>query len=329
VKAIAVAAIHPPREDRTAKAPSDGRLEERPPEEKKASPMRPEEQEEEPPTRPPEVRRPPASRPAESEVDRLVKRLKDKDTRKAAACALAMMGKKGRPAARALCECIVATRGDTREALLEALEKVHPRLHKHVLTLLVDKNSYNYTNASQAIAHLGEDGTAAVPILLAHARWAAEEEAGADGSFMLRSWNDNMLDMDIRALTQLAGTEPHVIKFISKMVTFPDSVTPHYRGHTVRPLAVAALQAIGKKEPKLRKGLVPTILRGLKVNFPGSTTRDTTTTLAAIRALGDFGSDAKAAVAALKKEKLNPDQQIREAAIAALAKIEKDDKDDD
>jgi hypothetical protein len=45
-----------------------------------------------------------------------------------------------------------------------------------------------------------------------------------------------------------------------------------------------------------------------------------------MRALGAFGPDAKEAVPALRKDKLDSNKEIREAATAALASIEKADK---
>jgi HEAT repeat protein len=96
-------------------------------------------------------------------------------------------------------------------------------------------------------------------------------------------------------------------------------VYSYFAGYQVRPLAIASLLAIGKDNPKLRKALVPALLAGIN-------DRDVRTTLGAIRVLGEFGPGAKEAVPALKKAKLNPTQQIREAATAAIARIEKEDK---
>jgi hypothetical protein len=71
-------------------------------------------------------------------------------------------------ASRALCRGSLNSEGDTRDALLDALEKVDPSLLKHLVTLLVDKAPTKHVRASQAIGKL-EGGGAAVPILLAHA----------------------------------------------------------------------------------------------------------------------------------------------------------------
>jgi hypothetical protein len=348
-KAVASAAAHPPADDDEQapraedKEPKARRSEEKRRDYKRTS--RRVEEEEEESTRPadasterPKTGQPqdgdrpkrPAPKAPESEVERLEKRLKDREQRVAAARALAKMGKRGRLAARSLCQAIVEETGETRTILLETLEKIHPDLHRHVVPLCVDENSYNHMAASRGIRALEKDGIGGLPILLAHARWAAGESDGPYRLFAGQWQNENMLSEDLRSLASLAPTDSDVIKLLSKMVTWPDPENrQYYRGRGVRPLAIELLRTIGIKHDKLRKELVPALVRGLKDMRSERVFRERTTMLAAIRALGDFGPDAKEAVPALKKEKLNPDQNVRDTVTSALAKIEKTDKDED
>jgi hypothetical protein len=119
-----------------------------------------------------------AARPADEpdpEVKRLMRTVADSAnppaTRVAAARKIGALGEeKGLPAARALCQAATAP-GQVRTAALEALEKVHPRLYPHVVTLIADNDSNHHYQALGAIAKMGEEAGPAVPVLQAHLKF--------------------------------------------------------------------------------------------------------------------------------------------------------------
>src|SRR5262249_31296725 len=92
---------------------------------------------------------PSAADAIDAEVKQLMKTVADSTngaaTRINAAKKLREIGEeKGKPAARALCQMAVPP-GQARRAALDALEKVHPKLFPHVMTLIVDdESSYQY-----------------------------------------------------------------------------------------------------------------------------------------------------------------------------------------
>lgn len=77
------------------------------------------------------------------------------------------LGEKGRPAARILCQAMLDKQQAVRVAASNALEKVHPDLHPHAVTLAVDNNFENHMRAVNAISSM-ERGEAAAPIILYH-----------------------------------------------------------------------------------------------------------------------------------------------------------------
>jgi HEAT repeat protein len=229
------------------------------------------------------------------------------------------MGERARPAARDLCEAATDASESVRQAALEALEKVHPALHKNVLVLLVDDNSSNHIRASRAVAALGKDGAPAVPVLLAHVRWNCSTERDPQRAvFRIRYFDDDMLVADIGALGTVAPDEPAVVNTLVELTRFTDQFGGGYR---VRPAAVGALLEVGKAYPGRRKQLVPALVAAL--DFRVNERHDEATCLAALAALGAFGPDAREALPALKKLKLSPRMTVREAAAVALGRIEK------
>jgi HEAT repeat protein len=253
--------------------------------------------------------------PDDAAIARLVKALKSDNARERirAAEQLGAMREAGRPAARGLCEAALDTREAVRQAALEALEKVHPALHKPVLTLLVDKDHQNQIKASRTIAALQEGGKAAVPVLLAHMELLKSRP----------SWTSLEAREDIATLVKIAPDEQPVIKVLIELATIRGASDQAY---TSRIAAVSGLGDIGKSRPEKRKQIVPVLIVAL--DFPDRFVReehwhDQQVCLAAIQALGNFGPDAKNAIPELKKLKLNPEMRIREAATAAQEKIEK------
>jgi HEAT repeat protein len=231
---------------------------------------------------------------------------------------------RARPAARALCEATVDPSEAVRRAALEALEKVHPELYKRVVVLLVDANPHNHTQASGALRGMGKDAEAATPVLLAHLRLhSGPPRPNQDTIFGLKYPYADSARADIGALAKLAPTDPEVIKLLMDLSEHLPANNPFYGGQ-VQLSAVEALREIGKNYPEQRKRIVPALIAaaGEEDRRRGFGAQQS---LAAIRALGDFGPDARAAVPALKKLKLHPEDAIRQAASSALEKIERPD----
>jgi hypothetical protein len=261
----------------------------------------------------PADRTPRRTPPPKTELDRLIEQLKTEktDDRVAAAERLRKMGEKARPAARALCEAIVSSSEPLRRAALEALEKVDPTLYKQVVLLVVDENAYNHVQASNALAAMGAEGAAAVPVLLAHAKKVSATNY----------LNESMLIADIAALAKLGAGESAVVELFKELTKFQKA---NRGGWQVRPAAINALVAAGKAQPTRRKELVPVLVAATAESPDIFGRHDEATCLAAIKALGEFGPDAKAAVPRLKDLKLSSSMMIRDGARAALEKIEKD-----
>jgi len=264
----------------------------------------------------PAERAPKRSPPPKTELDRTIEQLKSekRDDRVAAAERLRKMGEKARPAARALCEAIVSPSESVRRSALEALEKVDPALYKQVVLLVVDENVYNHVQASNALSVMGVEGAAAVPVLLAHAKKVYSVEYDFP--------HVEVLIADIAALAKLGPGEPEVVELFKELTKFQKDRFGRYRGWQVRTVAISALVATGKAQPDRRKELVPVLVAATEST--DSRQQDETTSIAAIKALGEFGADAKAAIPALKKLKFSSSMPVREAARAALDKIEKD-----
>lgn len=106
-----------------------------------------------------------------ADVDGLIKQLSGRDpVTKIAACEeIAAMEKRGLPAGNALCELMVTEKqaSDVWQAASDALEKVAPEVHPHVLTILLngDKRGQARLGAAVAISQQTEQGPAALPVL--------------------------------------------------------------------------------------------------------------------------------------------------------------------
>jgi hypothetical protein len=159
---------------------------------------------------------------------------------------------------------------------------------------------------------MGTEGVAAVPVLLAHAKKISSAEYSIEG----------MLIADITALSKLGPGEPEVVELFKELTKYrKDHRFGGVHGQ-VRTAAIDALVATGKAQPRQRKELVPVLIAATDVTALERFGQ--TTCLAAIKALGEFGPDANAAIPKLKDLKLSSSMQVRDAARAALDKIEKD-----
>jgi hypothetical protein len=271
------------------------------------------------------VPKPDTPPPKEEDPDKtlladLVKALKTKGKRVSAAQKLAKMGSKGRPAARAICEALLGANKEEGPALVEALEKVHPDLAKHVLTLFVDTEYQHRWDAIRAIGQMKESGKPAAPVLIAHARNAMRGRTGGSSKSRFYALDFNLVDEDIRALGAIGSTEAGTIAFLGEIVRIKDPS----RGY-LGAVACTTLGHLAKADPKMRKAVVPHLIAGLAL-LERSGMVQPEMCLASIRVLSDLGDDAAPALPDLRKLRLCAVKEVREGAAEAVRTLEKTDK---
>lgn len=271
------------------------------------------------PDKPRAPEKPPA---AEKPLDRLVRRLREgpRGDQILAAQEIGKLGEEGKPASRALCVAAVNDREEVRLAALEALEKVNPTLHKHVVRLLVDGNFQRQLDATHALAKMPKDALPATPVLLARCQKHRPSPLYAPTYRV-------MLVEDLKTLVALAPDDREVITMLMSICS--DKNPKHYVSLEMREAAVQGLLAIGKAHPRLRKEMVPGIIAAVSGRSPtpgappGAPPDAYAASVVAIAALGEFGADARDAIPMLNKLKLSPEEGVRDAATAALEKIRK------
>jgi hypothetical protein len=190
-----------------------------------------------------------------------------------------------------------------RSAVGSQLEKAHPALYRHVVTLLVDTNDLNRIQASEAIGAMGSAGKPAVPVLLKHLDNLAKLPAGQPQGIGLAV-------ADIGALGKIAPDEPVVLQTLLDLTTF--QMQDHDDDNAVRAAAVNALRDVGRSQPSRRKQIVPVLVNVAEGSQGDPSERPMC--VAALDALGSFGPDAAAAIPALRRIKLSPDMGLRQAA---------------
>jgi HEAT repeat protein len=231
-------------------------------------------------------------------LEPLVKDLKNKrpEYRLKAIEKLAEMGTSAREAGGALVDCIVTDRSQTvREAAIEALEKVDPAVHKHVVTLLFDSSEQAKRTAVSALGDMGTRGKAALPALLLH--YQNEVLRGYDAV--------NALVAVVRVAPDNRATVQVVLEAVSMPPLGGDRGT---RLFLLRSKAIGLLKDL-KLEPKQ---VVPALIAALN---------DGTCRVQAIQELGKLGPEAKVALPILTRLKLDSSGQVPEAAAAAIDAI--------
>jgi HEAT repeat protein len=230
-------------------------------------------------------------------VSLLTKQLKDRDPKKRsdAAKELGALGAKAREAARPLCEACIDASSRVSVASIDALEKIRPDLHKHLVTILVDSNTTKHEQAFNALAQLKDEANTVTPILLAYlgrASIANHVYSGPPITCM------NCLDA-------VASDDPTILTPLTRLA----------RQHPGTPLAahcIYSLSRLGEAQPDLRKKVYPTLTAALATNCR----------LEAIRGLARLGPDAKDALPLLQKLRFDSEEAVRNAAVAAIEKIQ-------
>jgi outer membrane biosynthesis protein TonB len=274
-----------------------------------------------------------------------VKALKDRraQERLRAVEELGKLKEAARPAARALCETLVSDSAPAvRQATLDALEKICPELHAPVVVLAVEASPEKHAKAARDVAALGEQGQAAVPVLLSHLRLAPTRFPYQAATLMAE---------DAQVLGQIAAEEVAVQKTLLELTRLTLTL-PGQRGDIGGSVRAAALQAVSDlldKRPEEAKHVLPGLLtatrgmtdpevRGQAIGLLGKVAEnhpDLRRQIAAaflimakagdtrvVPQFGKCGRDAQDALPLLKKFKLHPVETVRREANEAIEQIE-------
>jgi HEAT repeat protein len=224
-----------------------------------------------------------------------------------AANELAKLGEAAKPAARALCFAATGDSQEVRLAALEALDKVQPALVQPITTLLVDpRNSYQ---AAQQIAAMGESANPSVPVLIWHARQDVTNNAA----------------VDIRALARIGPKDPEAVRAI---IGYGQAAVGRHEDSRKgsKTAALTALGELSENRGTLRQEIVMCLVKVLpqcETEYEFADFYLGSPLIAAIKSIGEYGTDAKAAVPLLKNLKLHKQIDVRQAATTALDKIDK------
>jgi HEAT repeat protein len=227
----------------------------------------------------------------------LTKQLKDKDPRKRADAAeeLGRLGTAARDAARPLCE--LCSDGSTRaaRAAIDAIEKIRPDLHRHLVAVVVEQDDRRRDVAFSALAALKDEANPATPLVLRYVRVKAAQFAASDscpaGAFT--------------CLTAIAADDPAIYSPLVGIIRqYPNSALAGGCLKTLTRLADNRNEFAGKLTPYLISAL----------SGPNK--------LTAIRCLGSLGPYARDALPQLRKFRFDGSEEIRTAASEALRLVE-------
>jgi HEAT repeat protein len=267
----------------------------------------------------------------DADVEKLAKGLKAKkwQDRVKAAQEFGKLGEKGGPAAaKHLCEACADGTKEVREASLEALEKVSPKLYKPVLVLVVDKDGNNHVKAIQELAKLGDEGKPAVPLLYAYVGAVIKGTSVKDNApafFPLDVvGGSSYYDALFETLSQLAPDE-NTAKVIASAANLESG--RYRKPDELHRSSMQALRKLAESQDACRRVAVPVFVKALDSPIFSAVEKRlppfNTHRVLAAEALGACGPAAKDAIPALKKLKLDESEKVRKAATDALEKIDK------
>lgn len=188
----------------------------------------------------------------------------------------------------------------TRDAALDAFEKIRPDLHKPLIDIVVDQSASVRRTAIDHLGELGEKSRCTMPLLRA---MFEREVQDPDGDWLHL----------LAAVVHVDGNDPWVVKLVLGLVSNPTPRTannsdPYQRGRVARAKAISLLPDI-KVEDKQR-------IRALITGLANPDNRILT-----INALAGYGTEASDAISSLNRLKLDKDAEVRDAVSAALLKI--------
>jgi len=188
----------------------------------------------------------------------------------------------------------------TRDAALDAFEKIHPELHKSIVDIVVDASASVRRTAIEHLGEVGEKARCTMPLLRA---MFERESQQPDGDWFHL----------LAALVQVDPNDPWVTKLVLGIVSNPTPRSSsdervHRKGTVARAQAIGLLPDIKVNDQQR--------IRALIVGLNNQDNR-----ILAINALAKFGTNASDAIAVLNRFKLDKDAEVRDAVSAALAKI--------
>jgi HEAT repeat protein len=242
----------------------------------------------------------------DAKVAELVKGLQDKKPQKRvqAAQGLQAMGKDAKEASSAIVKVMFDPVPDVRFAAAFALQAVNPPLHQPVVKLLEPIVPQDLLNdretAIEKLIKLGKEAKAAVPVLLYYQRLVVNR--GIPGKDQVAIYQTCLI---AEALATVAPDDPQVTKLLVAWLTKVGE--PDIR-------EAAALSLPGMDDAKT---VVNTLAQALTKDPVGKVR------VAAAKALGAIGADAKDAVPALNMAANDQDPAVRLAAKKALKLVDK------
>lgn len=242
----------------------------------------------------------------DDKVADLVKQLKNKqpEQRIKAAEALGELKDKATAATPDLIAGLFDPVPQVRVTVQDALKAVNPKLSAPVVRLMEPLDdldtAFPKTSARRAavaqLAKMGPAAKAAAPVLVFH-----------HGLLVQKMGKSATLETGplIEALVSVSPDDPQLTKLLSAWLLRSDTSSNQ----------LTLIRSLMKM--KDAKNAVPVFVQVLR------TDTDETVRLAAVVALGDIGSDAKAAVPVVEAAKFDAAEKVREAAKRALEKIKK------
>ena len=267
----------------------------------------------------------------------LIKDLRSKDNklRLAAIAALEGMGEAAKPAGADIVEFgMMAINQNVKDAANAAMEKIDPKLHKEIVTILYDNDKSNRDRALETLSVLGTNAKASLPAI----KWY-------HAHLLLEYRNAYAPSSTTTALVKIApddaGVQREVLKLVGStdtMIILFDSIRRgSARSNIVKLMHELKIEDSQKLAPLL-SGFVasedPILIAEIgrlnveskpKLAALGTALAKNTipvaTSVFIIQEVAKLGADAKAALPTLKSLKTHPEASIREAAANAVEKI--------
>ena len=222
----------------------------------------------------------------------------------------AKLGEKAQGATAMIVSLMMDNTPAVREAAAACMEKVDPKLHKHVVAILYDNNSTNKTDAEEALAKLGERAEGAVPAL--KYRWSITVADAGESTLRLPDYTA------LVALVCIVPDDAQVANEVLRLLASP------YRGgfdglvaDNNRLFAFRLIDHLPGVSDAKKVAALSTALSAATLAFP----RDDKSQLIAIEKLVKYGAEAKPALPALMKLKLAGNEDVRKAAVKAVETI--------